>query len=129
MTRALAILFFGLLISCEDASEPHVNSDLLIEGLLTSNRELVNTEINKLTADLKPRKDVHRSNLNTLVTRISDQTDGRISCSVFCYACIETLPPQSELSLELDSVGVPVYRIIDILTPDGGLLKCVGLHE
>ena len=105
-----------------------MGNQALLEGLLNFNEDMVNQEINKLTADLEPVDGDHSKNLDTLIGRIGDENPN-FKIELLCYACIETLPPQSEILITLDSSGVQVDRIIDITTPDGGLLKSRGMHH
>jgi hypothetical protein len=128
------ILSFGVslmvtLLSCDSESvEPNMDGEVFLEGLIHYNSDIVQSEINKLTVDLKPDSDGHQSNLNILIHRIEQQTES-LSVLGSCYACIYTLPPQSEISLEVDSLGIRVSRTIDILTPEKENLSYIGLHN
>ncbi len=66
-------------------------------------RETVNKEISKLMIDLKANptatdKDGHLENVKLLIKRINE-LDG-FSAKLFCYACIETYPSKSDISIE-----------------------------
>lgn len=122
-----AVLIF-LLLSCNiDSVEPNIDDEALVNGLINFNSDLVALEINKLTVDLKPKFDGHESNLNILIQRIELQTS--LTVVNFCYACIYTLPPLSEIELEVDSLGILVSRIIDIQTPEKDALRFKGFHN
>lgn len=133
---ALFLIFF--LTGCKDIvdSPPDnsviLNCDNLRSAVININSEIVEAEINKLTGDLFPRKPDEEGNqsenISLLISRINQSCD-EISAELSCYACIETYPPQSEIIITTDSIGIPIKRIIDILTPSDNILKCVGIHK
>ena len=97
------------------------------------NSDAVKIEINELTADLKPSPTEddnigHRKNFEILINRINVNCEG-ISVSMICYACIKTLPAQTELKVIVDSSGFQVTRTIDITTPEKKILSCNRIHE
>jgi len=107
--------------------------DNLKKGIIEVNSDIVTTEVNKLLSDMKPDpsdKDRrgHFKNITTLIERINSNCD-EITSELFCYACIETLPPQSEIILTVDSSGNSIMRIIDILTPADDKLQCLRVHK
>ena len=116
-----------MLASCQDSIEVlEVDDQLLRDGLLSLDNQQVTREVNKLTFDLGPGEDNHVSNLRTLVIRLDDINGLMVSNT--CYACIYTLPPQSEIEILVDSLGTFVGRTIDILTADDATLSCTGVH-
>ena len=131
----MLLIFSALLIltSCEEDDKfENINCEVLTEALVNSNNENVKAEIDKLTVDLKPHVSDndnfgHSQNLNTLIDRLNSQCKN-IEASLICYACIYTLPPQSEIEVVVDSLGIEVVRIIDILTPDDEILSFHGMH-
>lgn len=93
---------------------------------------VLNSEIARLVDDLKPAPTVsdeigHSKNIGILIQRINECDS--VTAGLICYACIETLPAQTEIRVRVDSAGVLVYRIIDISTPEGAKLKFVNIHE
>jgi hypothetical protein len=127
----LGILFLVVLSSCTKDKIESIDCELLTEALVNYNDEILKAEVDKLTIDLKPdvgSNDIygHSKNLNTLIDRLN--TGCNIEASLFCYACIQTLPPQSEISILVDSSGTEVCRIIDISTPEDEILKFSGIH-
>ena len=114
-----------------DFNQP--NCENLQNGIIQSDSKTVCTEITKLLSDLHPDtssgdKFGHRKNLNVLVERINTSCDN-VSAELLCYACIKTLPPQSEVKLSTDSSGVEIGRILDISTPEDDVLSCIRLHQ
>lgn len=102
------------------------------DALISSNVDLAKPIIDGLVNDLSPNLDQddsfgHQENLSTLIERMNNLC-GDLSASEICYACIYTLPAQSEILVELDSVGVQIRRVLDISTPEDGLLELVGMH-
>lgn len=121
------------LISCEEDKTESIECELLTEALVNYNSENLKAEVDKLTIDLKPHISNnnsygHRENLNTLIDRLNSQCDN-IEANLFCYACIQTFPLQSEISILVDSSGTDVCRIIDISTPEDDILSFVGVHQ
>ena len=109
-----------------------MNCENLKEGIIYLNTQLVTTEINKLTIDLEPKVNQndefgHRENLNILINLLNSNCDS-INFELICYACIETLPLQSEILVSIDSVGTIVKRVVDILTPNTDVLNCIRIH-
>ena len=132
----LPILFTVLLFGCSKNNvaddQFELNCEMLKAGLLNLNSDEVNFEINKLTQDLLPTitqtDDIgHFKNLDTLIDRINSNCD-EIQAVKICYACIETLPVQSEIKLEFNFQGTQIERIIDISTPDDGILLSIEAH-
>ena len=131
----VVLLLFSHLSSCKkilDSNYYQVDSKNLQNGIINYNSEIVCTEIAKLLLDLKAKpskedKFGQEDNLNSLIYRINTNCD-KVTAELICYACIKTLPPQSELKLSTDSSGVEVAIVLDILTPDDDILSCVRIH-
>jgi hypothetical protein len=110
----------------------NLDCDNLRIGIINMDNDIVKLEMNKLMIDLRPKvtgndRFGHAENLDLLINRLNIQCDN-ISSELICYACIETLPPQSEISVTTDSAGTMVTRVIDISTPDDDILSCVRIH-
>jgi hypothetical protein len=133
----LPVVFFVFcfLNSCEKGRNNGVfNMDCnkLKAGLILYQDSIVNVEISKLNKDLNPKitnADVygHGNNFEILISRVNTCED--IFAESFCYACIKTNPPQSEILVNTDSSGVSVSRIIDIVTPSDGKLSFRTIHQ
>lgn len=141
MPRKLSILIAIFLLgshlsTCKkilDSNYYQLNSENLQTGIVNYNSEIVCTEITKLLLDLKSKPSAddkfgHAENLNKLIDRINSNCRN-VAAELLCYACIYTLPPQSELKLSTDSSGVEVARVLDISTPEDDILSCVRLHR
>ena len=121
-------------ISCEKSDENPVNCSKLRNGLLSSNYEhydLVVSEVDKLTTDLKPEKTEndpigHQENLDRLIERLNS------SCNIFefefsCYACREdTKIPLSIITARRTVDGRTIEKMIFIHTPDFDILRCAS---
>ncbi|PLX15705.1 MAG: hypothetical protein C0597_08560 [Marinilabiliales bacterium] len=128
------ICSFLILLSCDESDKiesfDHVT---LTEALVNLDGEKLQIEIDKLTIDLKPKISLtdnlgHSENLNTLIERLNSQSDN-FEASLFCYACIKTNPPQSEIFITVDSLGIEVCRVLDILTAENKTLSFSSIHE
>ncbi|HCE56520.1 MAG TPA: hypothetical protein DER09_01685 [Prolixibacteraceae bacterium] len=137
--RTNIFFFFVLLsslflISC-DKEDKIVKPDCetFAEALIFLKSDSIKEVIDILTVDLNPviKEDDtwgQKENINLLIERLNAQCEN-ISASLGCYACILTLPPQSEIILTTDSAGVEIKRVIDILTPKDVIPKYVNVHE
>lgn len=131
------ILFFTILvifISCSK-DEEHESPDCVsfAEALVYFRTDSIKNVIDELTDDLHPEKKEndrwgHRENVDLLIDRLNAKCTN-VTAVLWCYACIMTYPPQSEIILSTDSSGFEVKRVIDILTPDDDVLKYVNVHE
>ena len=136
-TNVFLLLFafsFLFLFSCEK-EDKIMNPDCanFIEALIYLKSNSVKKVIDELTLDLNPdvKEDDNwgqRENIDLLIDRLNSQCEN-ISASLVCYACIYTLPPQSEIIISTDSSGVEIKRVIDILTPNDAILKYINVHE
>lgn len=120
-----------LLAACEDDSLD-ADCTLLIDALVHYDNQALKAEVDKLTVGLTPQPTEddrigHRKNLNTLIDRLNAQCK-QVEASLFCYACVETLPLQSEITVLVDSAGTQVCRMIDIVTPEEEALSYSGVH-
>ena len=126
----VSLLFFA---ACKTDETGQANCNDLKSALLAQNAEQVNEEVNKLTQDLSPNPTAtdqigHAENLNRLIDRLNAQCSS-LQATLGCYACIKTLPAQSEIIIELDSTGTTVKRVVDISTPEGEFLKSINVHR
>lgn len=114
------------------AQEITCDCDALKNGIMSDNAELVKTEINQLCAGLNPSVTAadeygHIQNLPLLAQRIAGECG--VKATVVCYACIETLPVQSEIRVTFDQNGMTYNRVLDIKTSEQSVLSCLGMHE
>ena len=120
-TKVILLTLIPFLFSCTDTIEPTFNGEAFVNGLLINDSEIVYKELEKLTIDLRPKSDIHESNLEILIDRIEKQTQG-LTIINSCYACIFTFPPKSHIEFEIDSLGNPVIRSLFIITSDDEIL-------
>ena len=135
LCAGILLCFF---LSCETIDDP-VNVDFssvdcgqLKTALVRFDNDLAATEIDKLTVDLLPLSSDqdslgHEHNLVRLVNRIETLCND-LDAELDCYACMESLPPQSAIGIKADSSGTPVCRILFIFTPRDGVLKFHRVH-
>ena len=130
-------LFFPVLLlvallqySCCDKEDNNslttIDCIALEEGLIFGEQDVVEAEINALCQNYPPAPTVddeigHKNNLNAIIMELNNQCSDFVA-ELGCYACLESLPPQSVINFTLDSVGVGVKRYISLWTPDGELM-------
>lgn len=120
-------------VSCEkNKSAETRDCSALKNGLLLMDSDAVGSEVSKLTDNLQPLPSTeaepgHLKNLQTIINEINT-CDG-LSAELSCYACIYTLPPESEIIVMVDSAGNDVRRVLDIKTPLNDVLSFAGIHK
>ena len=124
-------LTISLLLSCSKEKEPIYHDDIC-EYIYNENDSLIQEEIARLTSDLLPKpsdndKWGQSENLDILIERLN-----KYNCIVatkVCYACIYTLPPQSEVKLVVTYNREIITRIMDLLTGEEEPMKYLRLHD
>lgn len=136
-TLTYILLFFVsslLIFSCENNDEkPNSECDNFLETIIYLKSDSGNNVVDILSDDLNPEVTEndqwgHKENIDLLIDRLNMECEN-ISVGLGCYACIYTLPPQSELIISTDSAGVEIKRVIDILTPKDDILQYLGVHR
>ena len=125
----ILITLFGL-IGCE--KQEINNPEDICEYICNGNDSLIQKEIARLTSDLLPKpsdndKWGQSENLDILIERLN-----KYNCIVatkVCYACIYTLPPQSEVKLGVTYNREIITKIMDLLTGDEEPMKYLRLHD
>lgn len=125
-------LIIILLCSCKKEKYETIDWYKFQTGLINFETEVVNVEISKYLNHTKPMPTEtdeigHRKNLENL--RVQIDNSGIITVEFFCYACIKTYPPYSEIKIVTDSSGIAINRVLDILTPENRKLEFTGMHE
>ena len=121
----------SLFLSCSKEKEPICHDDIC-EYIYNENDSLIQEEIARLTLDLLPKpsdddKWGQSENLDILIERLN-----KYNCIVatkVCYACIYTLPPQSEVKLVVTYNKEIITRIMDLLTGEEEPMKYLRLHD
>ena len=67
----------------------------------------------------------HKENFELLLKLFNDECLA-LSFSMFCYACIETYPPITEIQVFFPDDGI---KILDIRTSNSEALKFVNIHD
>lgn len=131
MKKALYIVILLFLISCKKDIIESPDCDRLKTGLVELNENIVKNEVEKLTSDLHPEpysEDLigHMTNLQTLADRLNEKCS-QLTTELVCYACIESYPPRSIISVEFDNQGEIYLIYIFIYTPDNDILRFESL--
>jgi len=136
MKNIISLSIFTLMLISysknDDDNQSFISCANLRTALFNFNSEQLNIEVNKLTTDLVPTPMMndeigHLKNLNELIERLNTNCKAIIATKE-CYACIETYPVLSEIKIEIDSSGIQIERIIDISTPEDGVLMSLRMH-
>jgi hypothetical protein len=103
-----------------------IDCAVLEEGLIFGDEDAVEAEINSLCQNYPPAPVVgddigHEENLIAIILELNNQCSGFVA-ELGCYACLESLPPQSVINFTLDSAGVEVNRYVNLWTSDGELM-------
>ncbi|GAI93748.1 unnamed protein product [marine sediment metagenome] len=122
---SLALLFF----KCE--KEPICHEEIC-EFIYYENDSLIKKEIASLTSDLLPKPSDddrwgHSENLDILIERLNKYNC--LAATKVCYACIKTLPPQSEVKLVVTYNKEINTKIMDLSTSDKVPLRYARLHN
>lgn len=119
---ALPLLFLAMLTSScsKDLAEIEFNCDAFSSALFDANERDVEAQIQPLLDTLKPKKTNsdetgHAQNLEEFIAHLESEC-GDFTIG-YCYACLESLPPQSRLTFDF---GEDEIRTIDLTTPDDG---------
>lgn len=120
----LLVVLATTLASCVQLREEHP----LCEALKTSDRAVVADWVDHLAGDLDPVATTedpvgHEENIETLLDRLNDLDC--VSAALGCYACIETLPPKSEIILRTDHL----QRIVFLRTGSDSPMRFAGWRE
>jgi hypothetical protein len=115
--------------SCQD--ELAGGCEEFTAGLLYMDVEKASDHINYWLEDLPPSPVSgdpigHKINLDVFVDRL--QSYCSVQVELGCYACIETYPPQSHVTIRLDSAGTEITRTLDIRTPSDTLMTLLNIH-
>lgn len=134
MKKIFLLLFISAaLVSCKkQQSDTTMDCDQFKQGIVANSEDRVKAEIEKLCQDLLPAVTAtdewgHRNNFIKLAQRISQQCG--ISAQADCYACIKTLPPQTEIVISFMNNGVQVKKILDITTSSTSRLAFLKMHD
>ncbi len=127
MKKNILILLTGLLfVSCQKETIAEDYCTKLKDGIVINDKEqiklIINNYISKLPSDI-----YSEANLIKLIETIS--RDCNISTSIYCFACIYTLPSQSEISLSFVSGGSTIQKTIDITYNTANKMIFWNMHD
>ena len=120
-----------LLMSFQCKVESIYKCDDIRTGILSYNLEIAKPAVDDVLDDMFPAPVAddmigHQYNLELFKKRLKD--DCNYTATIECYACIETFPVLSEVTLNLDSAGISVQRTLDIVTPSDGVMNLRAIH-
>lgn len=130
----VSIFFLLAILSCSrsDTSGVTVSWIIVREGLINKDVSVVEPELEKLLVNTIPKPITgdsigQKNNIVYLINQIN--SSGLLMSKLKCYACIQTLPVQSEIIVLTDSAGHNIARIVDLLTPADDRLKLANIHD
>jgi hypothetical protein len=104
-----------------------VNCERLKNAMINHDVDEARVAITEFIANLY--SDLHtEANVNELV-RLIENSCGTIDAALFCFACIDTLPPQTEIILRLKIGGQTIVKVIDLSYTPANRLKFVSMHN
>ena len=135
MRSVILLSLVVLLLSCQKQDEAVVlalDCAAFTESLLDLHGEEVAEQLDPWLAEQRrvvTDEDAlgHEAVMLDLVEQMDVQCDFQ-SVELFCYACIETLPVQSEIVILQDSSGVSVRRVIDFYNPANDHMTVRTVH-
>ena len=134
MKKIFVLLFVvTALISCKkQQSDTAMDCEQFKQGVIANSEDRVKAEIQKLCQDLFPVVSAtdewgHRNNFIKLTERITQQCG--ITAQAVCYACIKTLPPQTEIVVSFMNNGLLVKKTLDITTSSTSKLAFLKMHD
>ncbi len=132
----ISLIFILCIWSCAKdtkADQPAGASSIkFCQAVLDEDNSMLKSLMEEFTKDLTPNSSGadplgHRSNLRSLIKELNNLEC--LEATEACYACIETLPAQSEIKIEIDLNVVQKEVFFDISTPDDGPLLFLDMHE
>jgi hypothetical protein len=126
----LLIVLAGLftLCACRKDKDARPTCEDLKVGIASDDREAVKKVINILINKLPPASQKHTSeNLAKLTSAIGQQC--QVTATVLCFACIDTLPQQSEIRISLTGPGFTVVKVIDISSDKDDNMIFANMHN
>ena len=134
MKKILLLLLVVVVVSCESNNKEEDNVDWLKlkEAIINQDNDLAKPEFLKLLANTTPDPTSddptgQKENIDKLIQAIN--ASNVLTAELFCYNCILTYPGQSEITVEVDSSGTSISKIVDILTPEDDILSFRDIHE
>ena len=127
------------LMACNETEEantilgntPTLDCSVLTTSLLDLNEDslqsILNPELENFNfLDQDNNACLHDNNLREFVSLLNDNCEN-LTASIECACC----PEISQISIQIDSTGISVSRILDLLTPNenGATLSFLGIHN
>ena len=120
---------FLLVTGCEKESPGEEKEcQQLQNAFIASDVDKVKEAVTKAINSL-PSKTHTEQNLNALALLLSNKC--RIKAEILCYACIKTLPEESELRISIIAGNNILHKTIDIsaFSTTDDKMKFVNMHE
>jgi hypothetical protein len=116
----------SLLSSCAKDNDQRPACQQLKEGITSLDKEKVRNEINAYINSL-PLKTHTQHNLQKLVDAINQQCGSQ--ATLLCFACIQTLPEESEIKISYPGTSGSAGQVIDISNDKDQKMIFVNMHD
>lgn len=129
---SLILCVLCLFLSSCRKEQASVNCTSVQQAVLNSNNELMKREINRICQAIPVQVSVSdpdglKHSLDELVNKLSSMCG--LSVRSICYFCIDTLPPQSEISITVATSAGTITKLIDISYNSNKQLYFVNMHD
>lgn len=119
-----------MMISCrKDYTQADCTKLLL--ALQTENKELleneINTVIHSLTLNHSALYNSQQEDMNMFIEKLN--MCGSIDATLLCLWCVETLPPQTKISVKYVYGGVTITKVIDLIQESGYGFRFANVHD
>lgn len=133
------ILFFLLTLSIytgcsKDKEETSQSVDCvkLKQAITNDEVALVKELINETASAIQDpvglnESDAYKFLIDELVKRL--KTNCGINVDVLCYACIYTLPAQTEIRVRFSTGLISIEKTLDLIVTDDSKVRCVNMHD
>ena len=112
------------LTACKKENTNSANCEVLKNALVINNETDIETQVNRIIQSL-PDKSYSAQNLEKLVQKMK-------ACGIdseqLCFDCIQTLPSQSEIRIQLQVNGTTVERLMDISYTPSNTMVFHNIH-
>lgn len=122
----LVLAGLPFLSACSKDSNRLPDCQQLKEGVISLDKEKVKQEITAFINNL-PVKTHTQLNLQRLVDAINSRCGN--TATLVCYACIKTLPEESEIVLRYPVPGGIAHQVIDISSDKEQKMIFINMHE
>lgn len=129
---SLILCILSLFLSSCKKEHASASCSTIQQAVLGNDKDLMKKEINLICNAIQVQSSVNdpdglKHSLDELVSRLSSLCG--LSVRSLCYFCIDTLPPQSEITISVTTSTGTVTKLIDISYNSNKQLYFVNMHD